>query len=116
MVEDGFTPYEALRTATGNAATALGRGDELGALAVGQRADLALVEGDPLADIAAAAAVQQVAVGGHLFSREALLAPFRPAATAVAPVAAIRVLPAAFADDDQRHWWHGRMLADQCSC
>jgi imidazolonepropionase-like amidohydrolase len=51
FVKAGMTPEQALRAATGNAAELLGKEKELGAVAPGYFADLAAVEGDPLADI-----------------------------------------------------------------
>jgi imidazolonepropionase-like amidohydrolase len=51
FVKAGMTPEQALQTATGNAATLLGKEKELGALAAGYLADLVAVEGDPLSDI-----------------------------------------------------------------
>jgi imidazolonepropionase-like amidohydrolase len=50
-VKAGMSPEEALKTATSNAATLLGKGNELGAVAPGYFADLVAVEGDPTADI-----------------------------------------------------------------
>jgi imidazolonepropionase-like amidohydrolase len=52
LVEAGLTPFEALRSGTANAAEALGRSGEFGLVAVGARADLLLLEGDPLKDVA----------------------------------------------------------------
>jgi imidazolonepropionase-like amidohydrolase len=51
FVKAGMTPEEALQTATTNAAQLLGKKDELGAVSAGYFADLAAVEGDPLADV-----------------------------------------------------------------
>ena len=51
FVKAGMTPEEALKTATVNAAEALGMGARLGALKPGWQADVVAVEGDPLADI-----------------------------------------------------------------
>jgi imidazolonepropionase-like amidohydrolase len=51
FVKAGMTPEQALRTATVNAAALLGKESEFGAVAPGYFADLAAVEGDPLADI-----------------------------------------------------------------
>jgi imidazolonepropionase-like amidohydrolase len=51
FVKAGMTPEQALQTATGNAATLLGKEKELGAVATGYLADLVAVDGDPLADI-----------------------------------------------------------------
>jgi imidazolonepropionase-like amidohydrolase len=50
-VEAGFTPMEALEAATRVPARALGRDAELGTIAAGKRADLVVVDGDPLANI-----------------------------------------------------------------
>jgi imidazolonepropionase-like amidohydrolase len=47
-----MTPMQALRAATGWAAECLGLENELGTLAPGKLADLVVVAGDPLADIA----------------------------------------------------------------
>jgi imidazolonepropionase-like amidohydrolase len=51
LVEAGLTPYEALATGNVNVAKFLGEEDEFGRVAVGQRADLVLLEADPLADV-----------------------------------------------------------------
>jgi imidazolonepropionase-like amidohydrolase len=51
FVKAGMTPEQALQTATGNAATLLGKEKQLGAVAPGYLADLVAVEGDPLSDI-----------------------------------------------------------------
>ncbi|MFF8408918.1 amidohydrolase family protein [Streptomyces omiyaensis] len=63
LVRAGLTNREALRAATSLPAQAFGLRDR-GALRVGNRADLVLVDGDPLADITAARAVRRVWVGG----------------------------------------------------
>lgn len=51
MVEWGMPPIEAIRAATSNAAVALGRKDDVGAIAIGHYGDIIAVDGDPLADI-----------------------------------------------------------------
>jgi imidazolonepropionase-like amidohydrolase len=48
----GLTPVEALRSATSESAQALGIDDLTGTLAPGFAADLVVVDGDPLADLA----------------------------------------------------------------
>ena len=48
MVEGGMTPHQALVAATRTAAELMGLASELGTLEPGKRADLVLVEGDPL--------------------------------------------------------------------
>jgi imidazolonepropionase-like amidohydrolase len=44
----GITPTDALVAATSSAADLLGVSDELGTIAPGKRADLVVVDGDPL--------------------------------------------------------------------
>ncbi|MCB9765253.1 MAG: amidohydrolase family protein [Alphaproteobacteria bacterium] len=53
LVESGLTPAEALDAATLQAARALGQEEVFGQIAVGQRADLLLVNADPRLDTAA---------------------------------------------------------------
>src|SRR5262249_17816412 len=50
-VHAGLSPFQALQTATVNAAQLLGCGTELGTIEVGKLADLTFVAGDPLIDI-----------------------------------------------------------------
>jgi imidazolonepropionase-like amidohydrolase len=52
LVEAGFTPVEAIRIATLNGATYLGRQNEIGSIAVGKNADLVVMKGDPSTHIA----------------------------------------------------------------
>ena len=51
MVEWGMTPIEAIQAATRNAAEALDKTADVGAIAVGRYGDMIAVDGDPLADI-----------------------------------------------------------------
>ena len=50
-VQAGFTPMEALQAATSVPAKVLGLDGEVGTVQVGKRADMLLLDGDPLADI-----------------------------------------------------------------
>ncbi len=52
LAEAGLSPYEALRAGTRDAAEFLGQLDEWGTVAAGRRADLVLLDGNPLADVA----------------------------------------------------------------
>jgi imidazolonepropionase-like amidohydrolase len=52
LVEAGLTPLEAIKVATLNGAQYLGRADRVGSIAVGKRADLLVVNGDPSSRIA----------------------------------------------------------------
>ena len=65
MVEAGLTPYEALVTGTRNIAIHFGTGEETGTVAVGKRADLILLESNPLADIGNVAQRAGVMVNGQ---------------------------------------------------
>jgi imidazolonepropionase-like amidohydrolase len=64
MVQYGMTPMEAIQAATRNAAQALGREKDVGAIAVGRFADIIAVDGDPLADVGELASVDAVVKGG----------------------------------------------------
>jgi imidazolonepropionase-like amidohydrolase len=52
LVAAGFTPVQAIRIATLNGATFLGRQDHIGSIAVGKNADLVVVNGNPATNIA----------------------------------------------------------------
>lgn len=68
----GFTPAEALRTATIDAARFLGVADSIGTVAPGKRAELVLVDANPLDDVRNARRVRAVVRGGRLLDRAAL--------------------------------------------
>ncbi len=51
LVDAGFTPVEAIRIATLNGATYLGRADTIGSIAEGKSADIVVVKGDPSKNI-----------------------------------------------------------------
>ncbi|WP_243042969.1 amidohydrolase family protein [Dyella sedimenti] len=53
LVEAGFRFEQAVQVATLNGARYLGRDGEVGTLAVGKRADVVVIDGDPLKDVAA---------------------------------------------------------------
>jgi Tol biopolymer transport system component len=67
----GMTPYEALKTATVNSAQALNL--ETGVIEAGKLADIAIVEGNPLENIANAHKVKRVIANGRVFELEDLL-------------------------------------------
>ncbi|MGI9172637.1 MAG: amidohydrolase family protein [Chthoniobacterales bacterium] len=66
LVECGLTPLDALRAATSEPAKFLGRDGEFGSIAVGQRADMILLEADPLQDIRNLRRIRAVILGGRL--------------------------------------------------
>ena len=51
LVEAGFTPVEAIKIATMNGATYLGRDKQIGSVAAGKNADLVVIKGDPASKI-----------------------------------------------------------------
>lgn len=66
MVEWGMTPLQAIRAATLDAAEALGRQTDVGALEVGRFGDMVAVDGDPLQDVAVLTRPAAVVKGGRL--------------------------------------------------
>ena len=71
LVQVGFTPADALLSATRDAAALL-NADSLGALVQGRKADLIVLSRDPTVDIANLRTVEQVMVRGHLMSADSL--------------------------------------------
>jgi imidazolonepropionase-like amidohydrolase len=72
FVAAGFTPLEALQTATINPARFFGMEDQLGAVEKGKVADLVLLSANPLADIANTQKIAGVIVNGRYFYRAEL--------------------------------------------
>lgn len=66
MVEWGMTPLQAIQAATLNAAQALGRESDVGAIAVGRYGDMIAVEGDPLSNVRTLEHVDVVIKGGEV--------------------------------------------------
>jgi imidazolonepropionase-like amidohydrolase len=73
MTYAGLPPAAVLKAATINGATALGVEDKLGSVEVGKRADLVVVNGNPVDDIKAARNIQFVIKDGVVHDPEALL-------------------------------------------
>ncbi len=65
MIEAGLTPYQVLESGTRNVATYLGTPDEFGTVAPGRRADLILLEANPLEDVGNVARRAGVMVRGR---------------------------------------------------
>lgn len=74
LVEAGFTPLEAIRIATLNGATYLGRDARIGSLVPGKQADLVVVAGDPSSNIADVRRVEIVFREGIGYDPERLIA------------------------------------------
>lgn len=79
-VEAGFTPMEAIQAATLVPARAMGREKESGTVEAGKRADLVVVDADPLADIRNLRRVSTVVQAGRAYDTAKLwrLAEFTP--------------------------------------
>ena len=69
MVDYGMTPLEAIQAATRNAAQALGRERDVGAIAVGRYGDMVAVTGDPTPECPAAGKADAVVKGGALIPK-----------------------------------------------
>jgi imidazolonepropionase-like amidohydrolase len=69
LVDAGLTPYQALETGTRNVAVYFGTEDRTGTVAVGKRADLILLDGNPLADIGMVGRQSGVMVRGRWLDR-----------------------------------------------
>ena len=69
FVAAGFTPLEALQTATLNPAKFLGRENELGTIEKGKLADLVLLDANPLDDVRNTQKIAAVVANGRYFSR-----------------------------------------------
>ena len=75
LIENGFTPYEAIATGAVNASKvveAMIGEDAFGTIEVGKRADLILVNGNPLENVANVKNIQGVMAAGRWYSKEAL--------------------------------------------
>ena len=72
LVRAGLTPAEALRTATINPARALGLTASLGTVQPGKRADLVLLDANPLLDIANTRKIAGVVVNARYLDCRAL--------------------------------------------
>jgi imidazolonepropionase-like amidohydrolase len=72
FVVAGFTPLEALQTATLNPARFLGMEEQIGTIEKGKLADLVLLSGNPLEDISNTQKIAAVIVNGHYYSSKDL--------------------------------------------
>ena len=72
LVDAGLTPMQAIQAATRNASQAAGRSDQVGTIEPGKRADLVLLDADPLADITNTRRIRAVVTRGRLLQRAAL--------------------------------------------
>ncbi len=64
MIEGGMTAMEVISSLTQKAAQLLQLGDKVGTLEAGKKADIVIVEGNPLEDIGRLANIRGVLKGG----------------------------------------------------
>lgn len=72
LVGAGLTPYQAIQAGTYNAAEFLEALNEFGTVSVGKRADLLLVDGNPLQDVANVAKISGVMLRGKWLPKQEL--------------------------------------------
>ncbi len=111
MTRFGIRPVDALRTATSHAGAFLA--EPVGELGPGRMADLLLVGGDPLADVAAAADVRHIILGGMAHTPGSIVgrfaaptAPQRSGLARLAPEYAAAPAPLSLASAADGYWWH----------
>ena len=72
FIAAGMSPYETIRAGTNDAAIFLHQENEFGTVAIGRRADLLLVEANPLEDVKNVAKRAGVMINGHWLTEEEL--------------------------------------------
>ena len=81
LTRNGFTPYEAIAAGTSVASKVVGRmngQDDFGTILPGKRADLLLVEQNPLEDVANTRKIGGVMAAGKWYDRKALASMISP--------------------------------------
>ena len=77
LVAAGLPPAQAIRAATNSAAKIIGAASELGSIERGKRADLVILDADPLTEIRNTRRISAVVQNGHVVDRAAILAAFK---------------------------------------
>jgi imidazolonepropionase-like amidohydrolase len=72
MAEAGMSNYEILKSGTANVGEYFKKQDSFGTIEPGRRADLVLLNGNPLADLANVDKIEGVMIRGRWYSREAI--------------------------------------------
>ncbi|MDH3977675.1 MAG: amidohydrolase family protein, partial [Gammaproteobacteria bacterium] len=72
LADNGVQPFQILKMASYDGARAMGLEQSTGLIEAGYRADLVIVEGDPLVDITAATRISGTVAGGRYFSKKTL--------------------------------------------
>ena len=87
LVNAGLTPYQALAAGTRNPAEFIGALKEWGTIEVGKRADLVLIDGNPLENIANTQRIEGVSIGGRWLEKAELQRMIAEAAKAIDGIA-----------------------------
>lgn len=93
LVHAGLRPYEALKTATVNAAAFIDEKERWGTLELGRQADLILLEANPLSDISATRRVVGLSLRGRWYARSDLGALLERVRTRPDPAPSTYALP-----------------------
>jgi cytosine/adenosine deaminase-related metal-dependent hydrolase len=72
LTQGGMSNWEALRAGTIDGADYLGYSHDIGSIEVGKRADLVVVDGNPLVNIQASADTAYVMANGRLFDAKTM--------------------------------------------
>lgn len=91
LVDAGLTPYQALRAATADAADVLDPELRAGRIAPGHAADMIVLDGDPLADIAALDGISGIVAAGRWIDPAGIAALMASARTADAEETRLRL-------------------------
>jgi len=73
-----MSPAHAIRAATSGSAQILGADQDFGTIEVGKRADLVLLDADPLTDIRSTRRIASVIKDGRLVDRPSIVTSHRP--------------------------------------
>jgi imidazolonepropionase-like amidohydrolase len=93
LVEAGLSPYEAIEAGTRNAAAVMGKGNEFGTIEEGKRADLLLLESNPLSNVSAIQERSGVMLRGRWMAEDELQAVLDRLAESYKPNLLERVWP-----------------------
>ena len=78
LVASGMSPAQAIRAATSGSAHILGADKDFGTIEVGKRADMVLLDADPLTDIRNTRRIASVIKGGRLVDRPSIVTSYKP--------------------------------------
>ena len=78
FVEAGIPPFEALKAATVNASRAMGHEEDFGSIEIGTRADILMIEGNPIEDLKNARRIRMIFRDGIPYTPARLLAGLAP--------------------------------------